>query len=103
MKILPHCSRQAAKKPAIMQMMTFWKNVACISSNYKHVWCQRVRSVSPETPLFRRHNPAAEEQVGDGVREHAGAQAARAIGDPIIERTGDGSCRPISGRMHEHK
>ncbi len=68
--ILPHSMRPAVRKPAIAQMITFWKNVACICEAKEQLECHS-RQGLPETPLPGLHDPEAQEQISDRVGEQA--------------------------------
>jgi len=49
------------------------------------------------------HNVDAQKEVCDGVGQNAGAQAARADGDPVVESTGEEGGGVIRWLMLQHK
>src|SRR5687768_10720880 len=49
----------------------------------------------PKTPLLGPENVKTEQEIGHGVGDHAGEQAAGAVGDEIIEGAGGEGRWPV--------
>src|SRR5204862_3023899 len=94
----PHWMRQAARKPAIMQMRTFWINVACIGNFRQQKECHCPGHL-PETPLAIFHDPKPEQKICNSVGHDTRRQAFRPICDAIVECARNESRNPIRSGM----
>src|SRR4051812_36158741 len=80
------------------QRMTFWKKVACMSPSYQ---AKPVPLPLPKSPLARLHDPQAQDQVGEGVSNHARSQTPGPIRDKVVKRSANKRSDPISSGMGE--
>src|SRR5688572_23278819 len=56
---------------------------------------------SPKPPLPRAEHIPPQQRIGHRMCQHAGAQAARAVGDEIEERPSESRSRPVGEPMLE--